>query len=916
MSATTTRALYRLLLLACPADVRREDGPEMEEVFLRCVEVERGRRGWLARRFIWMRAVRDTVGFAVQTRIDARRREAWPHGPAPRRSLKERMIEMWRTFVHDVRFGSRLLVKDRTFAATVLITLAICIGANAAIFSIVRSVLLKPLPVPNADRLVMVYNSYPNAGAPIGSSGVPDYFDRVRDMTAVENLALFRREGMTLGSETGAERLTSVRATPSFYRLVQARPVLGRVFTDDEGEDGKNHEVILSYGTWKGRFGGDAGIVGQQIRLSGVPYEVVGVLPSGFKFLWNDIDLWTPAAFTAEQKSDDARHSNSWNSVGMLKPGATIAQAQEQLDAINSRNDERFPEFHQILKDAGFTTKVVNLQAQVVRDIRPVLYLLWAGVLFVLLIGCVNIANLVVVRANGRSRELATRNALGAGVGRLTRQLLTETMILASAGGALGILLGWWLLRSIPALHLDQLPRGHEIGLDPTSVAVTFGLALAVGLVVGLVPVVRLSRLNVSTALREESRSGTGSRGATLLRRALATAQVAIAFVLLVGAGLMLASFEAVLRINPGFSPSNVVTAALSLPSASYKDRPAYVSFVERTLAAVRALPGVESAGVTSQLPFGGDHNDSVILAEGYVMKPGESLISPTNTSASPGYFEAMRIPLVRGRYFDARDTADAPKTIIIDERLAEKFWAGRDPIGRRMYSPDNAKDLLAMGPDTKFVTVVGVVGNVQMEGPGGQFKPVGAYYYPYAQVPTSGFGLVARTGTDPVSFIADVRKQIAQIDRELPVYDLKTMDARMDEGLISRRVPMLIAIAFGAVALFLAALGIYGVLAYGVAQRRREIGIRMALGSTTREVFSLVLGDGVRMIVAGFALGLVAAYFAGRAMTSILFGVQPMDPRVVLGVIGLLAVVALVATIVPARRAARVNPLIALSEQ
>jgi predicted permease len=823
---------------------------------------------------------------------------------------------MWRTFLLDLRFGTRLLTKDRTFSATVLLTLAVCIGANAAIFSIVRSVLLKPLPVPNAERLVDVYNSYPNAGAPIASSGVPDYYDRVRDMTAVENLSLYRREGMTLGSEGGAERLMSVRATPSFYHLLSVRPLLGRIFTDDEGEPGREHVVILSYGAWKARFGGDPSIVGRTIRLSGVPYEVVGVMPADFKFLWNDVDFWTPAAFTPEQKSDDARHSNNWNSIGMLKPGATLALAQEQLDAINRRNDARFPQFHQILKDAGFTTRVVNLQSMVVRDIQPVLYLLWAGVLFVLLIGCVNIANLVVVRASGRKRELATRQALGAGFGRLARQLLTETTLLAAAGGALGLLGGWWALRSVPALHLDDLPRGHEIGLDPVSVAVTFGLAIGVGLAVGLVPVVRLAKLNVNTALREEGRGGTSGRGAAFLRRALATAQVAIAFVLLVGAGLMLASFEAVLHLNPGFESANVATAAISLPSSTYKDDAADVAFVDRALEAVRSLPGVESAGVTTQLPFSGDHNDSVILAEGYTMKPGESLISPRNSSVSPGYFEALHIPLVRGRYFDARDTADAPGTIIVDERLAAKFWPGRDPLGRRMYFPSSAKDILAVGPDTKFYTVVGVVSNVEMEGPGGPFLPVGAYYFPYPQQPQHSFVLTVKTAGDPMSLIGQVRRKIAGIDPELPLFDVKTMDARVDNGLVSRRVPMLVAMAFGIVALFLAALGIYGVLAYGVSQRRREIGIRMALGSSTREVFGLVVGDGVRMIVAGFAFGLAGAYLAGRAMTSLLFGVQPLDPTVFVGVIGVLAVVGLVSTVVPARRAAHVSPLVALSDQ
>ncbi len=820
---------------------------------------------------------------------------------------------MFRTLLQDLRFGARLLVKDRSFAAAALLTLAVCIGANAAIFGVVRSVLLAPLPVPESDALVLMYNSYPRAGAVQGSTGVPDYFDRLRDMTVFDEQALYRRQGLTLGGDGGAQRLTAIRATPSFYRLVRVQPAQGRVFREDEGEEGQERKVILSHAAWQQRFGGDAQVVGRTLRLSGQPYEVVGVMPAGFTFLWNDIDLWLPAAFTAREKSDEARHSNNWTMVGRLKPGASLTVAQQQLDGVNARNDERFPHIRQILKDAGFASFAVKLQDQVVREVRPVLYLLWGGVLFVLLIGCVNIANLVIVRSHARSRELATRHAIGAGIGRLSRQLITESLLLAGAGGALGLGLGWWALRGIGALQIDQLPRGHEIQLDLTSAAVIFGLSLVVGLLIGLVPVIRLRRMNLNSTLREEGRSGTAGRGASLVRRALATAQVAIACVLLVGAGLLLASFRAVLKLDPGFDPAHVVTAAISLPRAAYADEVAVRTFAERALAAIRAVPGVESAGFTSQLPFSGDNNDSVILAEGYTMAPGESLISPKQSSVSDGYFETMKTPLVRGRYFDRRDTADATQTIIVDERLAAKFWPGKDPLGRRMYLPESAESVMAVTPKTRFMTVVGVVKEVQMSDPTPSSVPVGAYYMPQAQVSDNGMVLVLRTGLDPDAVIAQARKQITAIDPELPLYSADTMEALMTQGFVGRRVPMLIAGAFGVVALLLAALGIYGVLAYGVAERRREIGIRMALGSTAREVFGLVLGDGAKITGVGLALGLAGGLALSRAMNSVLYGVTATDVRVLAGVVLLLAVVALVATFVPARRASRVSPIEAL---
>lgn len=815
----------------------------------------------------------------------------------------------------DLRHALRLLLKDRSFTVTALLTLALCIGANTAIFSVVQSVLLRPLPVPDADRLVLVLNSYPNAGAPRAAAAVPDYFDRLTAVTTLEEQSLYRRSGVTLGAEGGAERLVSVQATPSFFRLTGASPVVGGLLTDADAAEGAPRRVLLSHAMWQQKFGADANIVGREVRLNGNVHTIAGVLPSSYTVLWNDIDVWLPTQFTALEKSDDSRHSNNWTMVGRLKNGATLSQVQQQLDALNVANDERFPQFRQILKDAGFRTDAFMLQDDLVRELKPVLYLLWGGVGFVLLIGCVNIANLVMIRASGRARELATRHAIGASHGRLSRQLLSETLLVAVAGGALGIVLGWWALSAVPALGLDELPRGHEIQMDTATVAAAMGMTLVVGLLIGLVPVARLRTMNVNSTLRDEGRGGTVSRSTNLLRRGLATAQVALAFVLLIGAGLMLASFREVLKIDPGFTPSGVITAQVTLPSAAYRDAAALATVSQRLVEAAQSIAGVEHAGLTSTLPMTGDYSSSVIFAEGYVMKPGESLLTPANASISPGYFEAMNTPLVRGRYFNQSDTADSPLVIIVDEKLAEKFWPGQDPLGRRMYPPTGMDDPMAITPATKFYTVVGVVKEVQVVGLASSIPLVGAYYFAQSQNPDRGVSLALRTRTDPESVINTLRSKVAQINPELPVYSVNTMMELMEESLISRRVPMLLAGAFAIVAVFLSAIGVYGVLAYQVSQRRREIGIRMALGSTTREVFGLVLGDGLKIAGAGLALGLAGTYFVGEAMRSQLYEVAPNDPAVI-GIVSLvLTVVAVAATIIPARRAARVNPLTALGD-
>lgn len=814
----------------------------------------------------------------------------------------------------DVRFALRLLARDRTFTVTALVTLALCIAANTAMFGVVRSVVLKPLPFAGSERIVLLYNSYPNAGAPRAGASGPDLFDRIASVPALDEVALYRPETMTYGDENGAERLASLRATPSFYRLVRVQPRHGRLFRDDEGERGRALKVILAYAFWQRKFGGDPSIVGRTIRLNGNPFDVVGVMPREFSFLNNTTDLYVPAPLGPADRSDNARHSNNWQMVGHLRPGASVPQVQAQVDAVNASNDSRLPQFHQILKDANFHTVAVLLQDDVVRDVRSVLFLLWGGVLFVLLIGVVNIANLVTIRSAARAREMATRHAIGGNVSRLARQILTETVMIALSGGALGILLAWWTLRSVAALDLDKLPRGYEVGLDPATVTAALGLTVLVGLALGAGPALALRRMNLNVELQAEGRSSTSGRRANAVRRVLATAQVAIAFVLLVGAGLLLASFRAVLQMDLGFQPDRVVTAAVTLPATSYADGSSLITFERRALDAIRARPDVLSAGVVSAVPFSGAPNNSVIAAEGHVMAQGESLVAPSQLIASPGYFESMRIPVVRGRGFDDRDNAKGAAVVIVDERLARRFWDGREPIGRRLYFPEDPSQPARITPTTQFLSVVGVVKEVQASDPRTDSAPVGTYYVPYEQVAARAFTFTVRTRAASTTILSAMRQHVAALDPQVPLFRARPMQEWIDRALVARRVPMIIATAFGALALLLSAVGIYGVLAYSVSQRRREMGVRMALGSTTAGIFSLVLADGLTIIAGGVFVGSIGAAFVGRLMRAQLYGVAPTSPAVITGVAVTLTAIALVAIAIPSWRASRINPALALN--
>jgi predicted permease len=817
--------------------------------------------------------------------------------------------------LQDLEFAGRVLWKDRGFALTALLTLAICIGANAAIFAIVNSVILRPLPVPDSDRLVILYNSYPNAGVDRASTGVPDYYDRLRETDVFEEQTLYQQRGVTVGGETDPQRLTGMAVRPSFFRMLRARPARGRVFNEDEGEIGHQRGVVLSYALWQQVFGGADSAIGRELRINGVPHVVVGVMPQTFQFADPDVKLWTPLAFTAEQKSDDARHNNSWTMIARLKPGATVRQAQEQIDALNARNLDRFPALKQIVINSGFHTVVAPLQDDLVRGVRSTLFLLWGGVLFVLAIGAVNVANLALIRSTARTRELATRHALGAALTRLARQLLTESVLVTLAGGLLGVGLGYAALRLLGTSVLGALPRASEISLDARAVGFTVALALAVGVLVGLVPIVNLRRTNLGQAFREEGRSGTASRGSRMIRRALVAAQVALAFMLLIGAGLLLTSFQRVLALAPGFDASNLLTARVTPPQSRYADDAALRTFTSRFLSAVQAAPGVTNAGMTTNVPFGGDFSNSAILAEGYRMSPGESLIAPYRVVVTPGYFETMNIPVIRGRALTASDTETSQRVAVVDEQLARKFWPGTDPIGRRILQPERPNDFVAPPPDARWITVVGVVGTTKMAGYVSTGEPIGTYYFPARQMPERGMTLVVRSSGDPTALAPAIRQQLRAIDPELPLYSVRTMADRMNESLADRRTPMVIAIVFAVVALFLAAVGIYGVLAYQVSQRRKEIGIRLALGSDARSIFGLIVKEGMSLMAAGLVVGLAGAFAIRRTLEAQLYGVGALDP-LVLGSVGLmLALVAFTACSLPARRATRIDPVRALTD-
>lgn len=810
--------------------------------------------------------------------------------------------------MHDLRYALRSLLKAPGFTLVAVLTLALCIGANSAIFSVVHAVLLKPYPWPESDRLVYVHNTYRLMGVDRAGCSIPDYLDRRGGVTALEESALITSASLNLaGADMVPERVAGLRVTPSLFPLLRVPPAFGRTFTEGEAEPGAARTVVLSDGLWRNRFGSDRGILGRDIRLNGEPHTVIGVMPAGFYFPSPRVQLWIPFAFTAEQKSDNERGNEFSTMVARLKPGATIAQAQREVDALHAANSERLPQARSFWETSGFGGLVLDYLAENVSEVKSMLWLVQAGVAAALLIGCANVASLLLARASAREREFAIRTALGASRGRLMRQLLTESVLLFLAGGTLGLLVALWGLGGMSSLGIDALPRGTLVSLDGTVFGFTLLCALLTGLGFGALPAWTATGGHASAALKEAGARATSGRRHLSLRSALVVTEIALALMLLATAGLLLKSFQRLQRVSPGFSQEQLLTARLALPPARYDTPEKQVAFHDAVLARVAALPGVTAAGFTSTLPFSGSNSQGSYQIDGYTVPAGQPQPHAMVRTVSPGFLKAFGVSLLRGRGFTEQDTAGAPEVVVIDRFLADRYWPDADPIGRRI-----SRGTIPGTTDPRWWTVVGVVApvkNSNLEAP----VTKETIYFPYAQQPDSLLTLVVKTAVAPGSLIAPVRAAVLAVDPEQPLYDVRTMESRMEEAMQGRRTPMLLLGLFSGVSLLLAALGVYGVLAFAVGQRTPEIGVRVALGATRGSILALILRQGLMLVGLGVLFGLAGYFALSRVLGQLLYAVAPTDPGTLLLAPTVLALVAILACLVPARRATRVSPMVAL---
>jgi len=803
----------------------------------------------------------------------------------------------------DFANGFKQLAKRPGFSFAVVLTLALGIGANSAIFSMINGLMLKPLPYPHGEQLVAVFNTYPKMGLIHAGVSIPDYLDRRRDVDAFQDSAMYTWKGVNLTGQGNPQRLLTLAATPSLFSTLQVKPLLGRVFNEQEATVGNDQVVVLSYPLWQSAFGGSRDVIGTDIQLDGKAYRIIGVMPGGFVFPNQDVQLWAPFAFTQAQMGDDERGREFSSMIARLRPGATTQQAQQQLDRIQEINNQRFPEAAEFWKNSGFGGRAVNYREELIGNLRAPLYLLQAAVAFVLLIACANVANLMLARVTARRRELSVRTAMGAGRWRIVRQLLAESLVLSVVGGVAGLLVAWFGLELLTAVGLGPSNELFDIQLDVTVLAFALGLAVATGLVFGVVPALAALRDNTAEVLKEGGRSASAGRGTHVTRSALVIAQVAIAAMLLVGSGLLIKSFMKLQSTSPGFNPKGLLTAGLSLPDSKYGELDAFVSFHDRLVERLQAIPGVVAAGMTNVAPFEGGNPQASYDIEGYESGPGENSPHGMIRQVDGGYFKAMQIPVLEGRVFEPTDGTDNPAAVI-DETLAERYFPDENPIGRRIGFDDEE--------NPQWFRVVGVVGTVKQTDLSRDVTKE-TYYLPIRGRSISGPTLVIRTAVPPMSIADQVREAVSSVDPELPLTHVRTMQEMIDMSLQTRRAPMLLLMVFAAVALTLSAVGIYGVLAYSVSQRTGELGVRMALGAQLRDVLVLVMKQGGRLIAVGLAAGLGAALLLSSFVSSQLYGVSRFDPTVLVAVIVFLGLVAALASLIPAWRAARVNPVEAL---
>jgi putative ABC transport system permease protein len=802
--------------------------------------------------------------------------------------------------MNDLRFAFRQLRKSPGFAFVAVLTLALGIGANTAIFSVVDAVLLHPLAFKDPSRLVAVWETNEQPGGEVNHRNevaMGNFYDWRAQNQVFEQIAALTYANFNLIGVAEPERIQGAVVSFNFFSTLGLQPAIGRSFVAEEENQAAPRSVVISHGLWQRRFGSDPNLVGQTRVLNGEQFTVVGVMPAGFEIQFPasmKVEMWTPLR---RGSSDGDRKEHYLYVLGRLRDGVSLEQAQAGMNVIVRQLQQQYPDTNR-----GTGVNIVPLRKQLVGNIQPYLYVLFAAVGFVLLIACANVTNLMLARLAGRQKEIAVRLALGAGRGRLIRQFLTESLMLSALGSFLGLLVAAWGIEGLRRLAPPDLPRLSEISLNGPVFVWTFSILILTGILLGLAPALHASNPDLNSSLQESGRT-TGGRKRNRLSRTLVISEVALALLLLVGAGLMIRSSMRLQQVNPGFEGKNLLTLNIALPRQKYKENQQANFFFDQMLERIARLPGVEFAGGVDPLPMSGSDSSTGVLIEGQPIVPSADRAEAGERLVTPGYFQAMRIPLLQGRQFTEQDRADAPRVVLVNQALAQRFFPSQRALGKRLGIEDDGKLLWA--------EIIGVVGNVKHRSLDAEIKP--ELYEPYQQFPRNFMSLVVRTTVEPSSTIAAIRDQVLALDRDQPVFEIKTMEELLSHSLAQSRFIMLLLGIFSALAMALAAVGIYGVMACFVTRRHKEIGIRMALGAQKSDVLKLVVVEGMGLAVIGIVLGLAASFALTRIIANLLFGIGPTDPATLIAVSLLLTSVAFLACWIPARRAARVDPMITL---
>jgi len=812
------------------------------------------------------------------------------------------------TLLQDLRYSLRRLAKSPAFTGIVVLTLALGIGANTAIFSAVNAVLLRPLPYRESHRLVTIEHVYPSLDleAPVS---VPGFLDYKRKSRSFESMAVQAGWQANLTGIDEPVRMQGQRVTGEFFATLQVPALLGRTLQPGEDSLGRERVAVLSYDAWRRIFGGASDIVGRSLSLNGESYQVVGVMPSGFRDFFNrNAEIWTPLVFQPEQLTDENRTTEFLNLIARMRPGVPLEQAGGEMRTIAEQLKRDYPDNYA----PDWSLMVTPLSVQATGNVRPALLVLLGAVGFVLLIACANVANLLLARAATRSKEIAVRTALGATRERLLRQLLTESVLLSLAGGAIGLLLAYGGVRALVAADVRNIPRVDEVAIDGTVMLFTLLVSLVAGVLFGLAPAVHTATPDLHEALKEGGRGTTADRGSHALRRSLVVTEVALALTLLTGAGLLLKSFARLQQVDPGFDPANLLTFNLALPQTRYPSDTAQIAFFDQVFPAIARIPGVVSVGGTSVMPFGGSWSTGSFDIEGY--EPPENQPGPWGDIriVSPGFFETLRIPLLRGRYLTDEDREGSRQVAVIDQEFVRRYWPSENPLGKRFTfgPPEGVTDTT----QNEWIEVVGVVGHAAHEGL--DADPRIQLYLSYRQAGLPFMAVAVRTRGNPERFVNLVRDAVRSVDPDQPIANPARMEELLSRSVGQRRLSMMLLSLFSGIALALASVGIYGVMSYSVTQRSRELGVRIALGADRSDVLRLVLRQGMGLAVLGIGIGIAAALALTRLIESQLFGVTATDPATFASVALVLAATALLANLIPAIRATRLDPAVVLREE